>query len=220
MEGPEAEPPEPSQETEPVTGSPFQKAFSSLSTLLAVSEPLRQRFSTLPLYQRGIAVAFSAVFILLIAIMIFGPEKEAQIPSEPLMAEQNETAANDLSPKEAATDGLEQQDIPESGKTRVKWTFSPFLIAAASSTGEKSVSLVTVNLSLVMLLDEGADPPEEKKIFVRNIIYQFYNNRPLSELHRYSLARGEMKRKLEAWLLKQWPDSPIDTIIINRYQII
>lgn len=83
---------------------------------------------------------------------------------------------------------------------------------------DQPVTFVLVDITLIASLDDQEDPPAEK-IFVRDIIYQFFQNKPLEELRRFSLARGEMNKELRAWLLKQWPEAPIESIIFNQYHL-
>ncbi|HIJ77724.1 MAG: flagellar basal body-associated FliL family protein [Desulfobulbaceae bacterium] len=110
-----------------------------------------------------------------------------------------------------------EQTIPE--QTRKKWIFSPFFIPVHSQQNDQALTFVLVDITLVTMMDEKEELPADKKPFVRDIIYQFYKNRPLEELHRFSLARGEMNRKLKAWLQKQWPEGPIESIIFTRYRL-
>ena len=105
-------------------------------------------------------------------------------------------------------------------KVRVKWSLPPFLIPAPpQKDAPRQMSFVQVDITLVLLLDESASPPADKEPMVRDIIYQFFSNQPADELRRYALARGDMNRNLRAWLIKQWPDAPIATIVFNRYHV-
>ena len=63
-------------------------------------------------------------------------------------------------------------------------------------------------------------PPTDKDSFVREILYQFYANQPVDDLQRYALERNEMNRKLQAWIIKQWPELPLDSIAVDRYQLL
>ncbi|MEJ2689830.1 MAG: hypothetical protein P8130_07750 [Deltaproteobacteria bacterium] len=107
----------------------------------------------------------------------------------------------------------------DSGVIRRNWRFSSFIINASQNAAE-APSYVEVDLSLVLKLHAGKPFPEEKEYAVREMIYQFFNNRPLYELRRFSMARGEMKLKLQAWFSKEWPNNPIESISFHRYQII
>lgn len=104
-------------------------------------------------------------------------------------------------------------------KVRKKWPFSSFLIPAATEDDSTKLSFINIELTLVALVGAEEALPEEKKPYIRDIIYQFYANRPLYELRRFSLARGEMNRKLRAWVQKQWPEFPVESIIFDKYQV-
>ncbi len=111
--------------------------------------------------------------------------------------------------------------LPESApeKIRKKWPFPSFLIAVPSENANQRMAFLMVDITLVAVLAPNEEPPAEKKNLVRDLIYQFYRNQSSEELRRFSLARGEMNRKLRAWLHKQWPDAPIESIIFDRYSI-
>lgn len=104
-------------------------------------------------------------------------------------------------------------------KNRKKWSLPGFFITTHQEhNGGKAT--ISVDLTLVLLLDPGQPLPEGQKAAVRDAIYQFYSNRPPEELRRYALARGEMIRNLESWLKKAWPDGPLASIIFDRYRVI
>ncbi|MDP2756858.1 MAG: flagellar basal body-associated FliL family protein [Desulfurivibrionaceae bacterium] len=105
------------------------------------------------------------------------------------------------------------------GKVRKKWPFPAFIIPVNNPDSDQPVTFVLVDITLIASFAEQEDPPADKKIFVRDIIYQFFQNKPLEELRRYSLARGEMNKELRAWLQKQWPEAPIESIIFNQYHL-
>jgi hypothetical protein len=105
------------------------------------------------------------------------------------------------------------------GKVRKKWAFPAFIIPINNPASDQPVTFALVDITLIASLNDQEDPPAEKKIFVRDIIYQFFQNKPLEELRRFSLARGEMNKELRAWLLKQWPEAPIESIIFNQYHL-
>ncbi|MHB8150090.1 MAG: flagellar basal body-associated FliL family protein [Desulfobulbia bacterium] len=105
------------------------------------------------------------------------------------------------------------------GKVRKKWPFPAFIIPVNNPNSGQPVTFVLVDITLIASFAEQEDPPADKKIFVRDIIYQFFQNKPLEELRRYSLARGEMNKELRAWLQKQWPEAPIESIIFNQYHL-
>ena len=105
------------------------------------------------------------------------------------------------------------------GKVRKKWPFPAFIIPVNNPDSGQPVTFVLVDITLIASFAEQEDPPADKKIFVRDVIYQFLQNKPLEELRRYSLARGEMNKELRAWLQKQWPEAPIESIIFNQYHL-
>ncbi|MBI5557734.1 MAG: hypothetical protein HY885_08860 [Deltaproteobacteria bacterium] len=111
------------------------------------------------------------------------------------------------------------QTVSTLPKSRKKWAMPAFFIAGQQENGKESV-LVRIDLSLTLLLEPGVPIPEEKRLFVRDTIFQFFANRPPDELRRYALARGEMIRNLDSWLKKEWPQNPIASVMFDRYQII
>lgn len=122
-----------------------------------------------------------------------------------------------VSPEKPA--GYQEASQLHPGKVRKKWAFPAFIIPVNNPASDQPVTFVLVDVTLIASLAEQEDPPADKKIFVRDIIYQFFQNKPLEELRRFSLARGEMNKELRAWLLKQWPEAPIESIIFNQYHL-
>ncbi len=120
---------------------------------------------------------------------------------------------------EAPPGEMSQASQLHPGKVRKKWGFPAFIIPINNPAPDQPVTFVLVDITLVASMNDQEDPPEDKKIFVRDIIYQFFQNKPLEELRRFSLARGEMNKELRAWLLKQWPEAPIESIIFNQYHL-
>jgi hypothetical protein len=102
---------------------------------------------------------------------------------------------------------------------RKKWRF-PAIIVHAKTTADQTPIILTTDLTLILRLSPEAIPPSQRESFIREIIYQFFTNQPPDDLRRYALERGEMNRKLQAWLMKQWPDLPLDAIAIDRYQLL
>lgn len=102
-------------------------------------------------------------------------------------------------------------------KIRKKWPLPAFFIAA----GEKNnpSTFVSIDLTLIALLKPEEHLPEDRLAYVRDTIFQFYRNRPADELRHFALARGEMIRQLNNWLKKEWPDSPITSVMFNKYQV-
>lgn len=128
-------------------------------------------------------------------------------------------AAPDKTTNAAGHQEFNQASQLHPGKVRKKWPFPAFIIPINNPAPDQPVTFVLVDITLIASLDEQEDTPADKKIFVRDIIYQFFQNKPLEELRRFSLARGEMNKELRAWLLKQWPEAPIESIIFNQYHL-
>ncbi len=196
---------------------------------------LWQRYKNFKIYQK-IAVPALAACLVWAAIFVFSgktPEQKTADsvppPPPPVVAEKitEDRPHSTLPPVKPEHSSLKvvDQAVESSKKTsttallRKKWPFSSFLIASEQK-GDKKIIFVAIDLTLITLLPQGASPPEEKEAFVRDLIYQFFVNQPAYELKRYSLARGEMIRRLRSWILRQWPDSPIETITFSRYQVL
>ena len=192
-------------------------------------------FKQLPLYQRAIGTAVPCLILLIIFASLFlrqtseelaeteeptitvadleiGPKDEpqsivkiAQAKKEPLPA---------LPPPPLVV----KEPEPRARTIRKQWDFPTFTIV--SSIPNTETLFVTVNLSLIAILPEGGRLPEEKNVQIKDIIYQFYTNRSPTELKHFALARGEMIHKLHNWLQKEWPDSPVNTVIFSRYQVV
>lgn len=99
-----------------------------------------------------------------------------------------------------------------------KWSLPAFFIVAGE--GDSPSLFVSIDLTLILQLGSDKELPEERLSFIRDTIFQFYRNRPAYELKQYALARGEMIRQLNKWIKKEWPDSPVSTIMFNKYQVI
>ncbi len=106
-----------------------------------------------------------------------------------------------------------------SGRRTRKWPLNSFFIAVPAAADHKSVVL-TVDLTLFVQLAKKAALPVSREIFLRDLIYQFFSNQPLADLQRFTLARSVLKRRLMAWIKKQWPGLSIISISFNRYQLL
>ena len=189
----------------------------------------RYRFSLLKPYQKILAASLAILIVLIVSGALFLRPNEKQEQTQPSAAIDHGKTA-ETSPQqpaadiEAAAKSVESPPAvtpkpPVSSRViRRKWSFPSFFIQATRQEDQETI-FVAIDLTLITLLKEDEEIPEEKKTFVRNIIYQFYNNRPAPELQHFSLARGEMIRKLGSWIKKEWPDTPVDTIVFHRYQI-
>ncbi len=195
-------------------------AFGRAAPLLRAAALFLQRFS------RRQQIIGATAAVLLAAILFFlrpAPHHPASTVATAPTAAPAAPATPGAPPAQTASAGKATTAAappakapPE--KVRVKWPFPAFLIPAPSPPGtSQPASFVHVDITLVLLLPKDEDPPKEKELQLRDSIYQFFSNQPAAELRRYGLARGEMNHKLRAWLYKQWPDAPIETIVFTRY---
>lgn len=196
-----------------------------LADLKKISAGLLQRYHALD-SRKKIMLGGGTVLLLVIAAagsFVLGPKEPLHETAAQSLIEQNKAyniPAPDSKQMQVEVADTAQEAagmLPE--KVRKKWSIPAFFIPISSQDGDKSVSFLAIDLTLVTVLDEDEEVPTDKEAFVRDIIYQFYINRPLFELRRYSLARGDMNRELRAWLHKQWPEGPIETIIFNKYHL-
>jgi hypothetical protein len=158
---------------------------------------------------------------------VVAPQPEAESPAAPTpeptaQAPQNHPSEQQVSPESphsvsedsgAGTSPLEAKEI------RKKWRFPALLIQAKTDQGQAPV-LLSIDLTLNLKLAPEVMPPSGRESFLREILYQFYTNQPVDDLQRYALDRGEMNRKLRAWILKQWPELHLESIVIDHYQLL
>jgi len=117
--------------------------------------------------------------------------------------------------------GAEMPSVSVPEPVRENWRLPPFLVSAQGSSAGDDIFFVEADITLVLVQTDDSKPVTDADvILVRDIIYQFFVNKPIYELRRYSLARGEMNRKLRGWLEKQWSKREIAVIVFNRYQIL
>lgn len=145
-------------------------------------------------------------------------QQEAK-PSVPTGAEERHAGGAGAGETAAGLSQLSASQREYTGPDLHKWRFSSFMIDAGPDDAGKP-GYVVIDLSLILRVEPGEDFPIDKEYAVRNMIFQFFSNRPPYELRRFSLARGEMKQKLLAWLNKEWPANPIESVLFNRYQLI
>jgi hypothetical protein len=186
-------------------------------------------FQSRPFYQKILFPGLVLVSVLFLCAVVFFRSTSQQLAEQqpPVLAPPFETKAPTGQKDQAdLASSSPQQTLqqpapttPSPVKNRKKWPMQPFFIAVQLKDSPESL-LVRIDLNLVLLLDPGSNIPEEKRTFVRDTIFQFFANRPPEELRRYSLARGEMVRNLDAWLQKEWPQNPIASIMFDRYQIL
>ncbi len=195
-----------------------------LSKLNAALSFLKKR----PVYQRALIAGIPSLLLILLIGSLFLKSTSDKLAQTDLPATQEAVVVAEvevgpqqpIKPMVKATPAPTEELSPTAqAKTiRKQWDFPTFTIVTSSDEDESI--FVNVNLSLIAILPEGSSLPEHKRVFVKDAIYQFYKNRPPNELKHFALARGEMIHKLHNWLQKQWPDSPINTVIFSKYQVI
>ena len=216
------------------TGEKQSKKVSSPTSylpaaLLAILAGYAGWFQSRPFYQKILFPSLVVVAIFCLSAVLFfrstnqqlaekqppalGPPVETKLPAD----QKNPPKPASSSP--APTLRQPEATTPAIAKIRKKWPMRAFFIAVQPKDDTEGL-LVRIDLNLVLLLEPASNIPEEKQAFVRDIIFQFFANRPPEELRRYSLARGEMIRNLESWLQKEWPQNPIASIMFDRYQIL
>lgn len=212
------------------SGAHPTKSLSALETLTALflsgKIAAQKQFTRLQSFPIFVRIPLYALPFLLVGIILFALSGTSK-PPQPLShtasspGQQPGTAA--VSPDQTTNTATPQESGQASqlhpGKVRKKWAFPAFIIPVNNPASDQPVTFVLVDITLIASLDGQEDPPAEKNIFVRDIIYQFFQNKPLDELRRFSLARGEMNKELRAWLMKQWPEAPIESIIFNQYHL-
>lgn len=217
------------KEIRPAESTPTLSPASFLpAALIAILARYGGWFQARPFYQKILFPGLVLVSVLFLCAVIFFRSTSQQLAEQqtPALAPPVATKApaDQKAPPDLASSlpqhTLSQPDTSAaSGKNRKKWPM-PFFFIAVQQQGSSESLLVRIDLNLVLLLDAGSNIPEEKRAFVRDTIFQFFANRPPEELRRYSLARGEMIRNLDAWLQKEWPQNPIASIIFDRYQVL
>lgn len=186
-----------------------------------------QFFQARPLYQRLLIGTLPVLLILIAISTLFFQSTNDELAS--LDEQTIISGTQDVAPVSAGQDrdsAASQQKQPsavplepvaEVETVQKTWQFPNFVIVAS---GENKANLiVSFDLTLVAKLEKGQSLPDDKRTFVKDIIHQFYTNRPGYELKRYALARGEMISQLNTWINKQWPNNPFDTIAFTRYSV-
>ncbi len=206
---------------------------SFLGRLNDIRQLLFARFCTIPFPFRLAAVAIPILaLILFFALSKAPPQPIAPIPeaqTETVPAVQTEPSVAHLpeaetgvpaephpAPEEAKVSGSDSSEVK---MLRKKWRF-PAIIVHTKTDKDHGPAIISTDLTLILKLAPGVMPPSGKDSFVREILYQFYANQPIDDLQRYALERGEMNRKLQAWIIKQWPELPLDSITVDRYQLL
>ncbi|MBU0682230.1 MAG: hypothetical protein KKD73_12510 [Proteobacteria bacterium] len=202
--------------------------FEFPGRLQILTASLLQLFQARPLYQRLLLGSLPLIFVVIIVSTLFFKSTSEELASlaeqtlieeTPLIAPVSvDSTGESVSPQQQAQKVFPKQEPAVVIDTvQQKWKLPTFVIVAGGET--KAELIVNVDITLIANLEIGQNLPADKQIFVKDIIYQFYVNRPAYELKRYALARGEMLSQLNAWLNKQWPSNPFDTIIFSRYQV-
>lgn len=205
--------------------NPLAKAFAAaqaLTPLLITGKLAAQkqfnRIQSFPLFIR--IPIYILPLSLIIGVLFIFSGKEETLPRIAPTQEQLSKGADHSSLNSSRESGLETATAPPPGMVRKKLPFPSFIIPAGKLGDDQPVIFVVVDISLIAtLVEQEEDLPPRQKVFVRDIIYQFFQNKPLDELRRFSLARGDMKRELRAWLKKQWPEAPIEAIIFHQYHL-
>lgn len=101
---------------------------------------------------------------------------------------------------------------------RKKWRLASVLVHAKANKGQEPI-LLTTDLTLTLKLPPESIPPTDKDAVLRETLHRFYTNLPPDDLRRYALERGELTAKLKTWISEQWPELPLESISIDRYQL-
>ncbi len=104
------------------------------------------------------------------------------------------------------------------GPRSQKWHLNSFFVAIPAANHTSVV--LTVNLTLFVQSAGKTALSISREIFLRDLIYQFFRNQSLTDLKKFTLARSILKRRLMAWIKKQWPGLPLLSISFNRYQLL
>jgi hypothetical protein len=180
------------------------------ATRTSIRQSFTKALAALPLLHKLVLGATILAGILMMAVFLL----TATAPPQPLKLPGQESRLADESPRDISPGAPGQIE-----STRRKWDFKPFFLpVAGADTGEKNIFL-EVDITLLLVLAPAEEIPQAKKIFIRELIYQYFRQQPLATLRHYSLARGEMNRNLMTWLREQWPEAPVETVIFNRYQL-
>lgn len=177
------------------------------------------RLQSFPIFVRIPLYALPFLLIGILFALSGEPKSPSSIPAPLSSPGQQPGVATDSSGKTSTSLTDNQAGQLHPGKIRKKWGFPSFIIPVTNSVGDQPATFVLVDITIIASLDDQEEPPAEKKIFVRDIIYQFFQNKSLEDLRHFSLARGAMNKELRDWLLKQWPEAPIESIIFNQYHL-
>lgn len=146
------------------------------------------------------------------------PERVAEAPLEtppagPVLPESASDAGEEQGKGGGTPTSLDAKEI------RKKWHF-PAIIIHAKTNKDQGTVILSIDLTLVLRLAPEVMLPYDREAFVREILYQFYTNQPVIDLQRYALERGELNRKMQDWIMKQWPELQLDSVATDRYQLL
>lgn len=200
--------------------------------LTSIGSACTTRFRALPLPLRIAAAA--APILLGLALVFFFPESPAPptdnqpLPNAPAITHnantppppapeprKNQAEPTPTEPEKPPTVSVK----PPEKEIRKKWSFPSVIVQAKANKGQ-DITILSTDLTLVLTLHPEILLPSAKDTFIREMMYQFFSNQPADDLRRFALERGEMTRKLHAWITKQWPGLPLESINIDRYQIL
>lgn len=217
--------------TEPAPATARVKT-DRLSALLQ-GHSLFARFRTLPLSLRIASVATPILVVM--ALTLFLPKTTTtlqQTENHPTTSAPAQLADKPTPPpaedptkhQSESTKPLPEKPLVASEKTEKreilkKWHF-PAIIIQAKTNQDQEVTILSTDLTLVLKVHPEVMPPSAKNPLIREMIYQFYSNQPADDLRRFTLERGEMTRKLHAWITKQWPGLPLESVNVDRYQLL
>ena len=198
--------------------APFQGLVAKIITLptalLSLPRLLWQRFTALPVRSQLMVLALLLLLpiVATTAIWLLLPQATPKVPPPSSLS----PVAVSKGAGAPQTGGVPA--VPE--KVHKKLVLNDFFIPVRDNAKESGPLLfVQIDLTLNTMLGAEEDLPPAKEAVARDIIYQFFANRTVTELRRYQLARGDLQRDLRAWLEKQWADTPIESITFTRYQL-
>ncbi|MFW8600753.1 hypothetical protein ACOHYD_04660 [Desulfobacterota bacterium M19] len=135
------------------------------------------------------------------------------VPVVPVVKKQIPQAAPPVVKPAKGTDS-----VLAAGSRSRKWPLKSFFVAIPAANHTSVV--LTVDLTLFLQNSGKTVLPLSRKVFIRDLIYQFFRNQSLADLKHFTLARGILKRRLMAWIKKQWPGLPVSSISFDRYQLL
>jgi len=218
---------------DPSSASPGLSIPLLLSKITNAKNKFLIHYLSAPIYLRVIIACAPVLLIAGLFLLLRGEPDIAAIQEEkpgeqslvdPAKGKGSQAEEDQVAVTEERKPGVyEELDLSKAPapEVRKKWELPTFIISTKPNEGAgKQHSLIAVDITLVLSLKENETLPYAKEAFARELIYNFYTNRPFYELQRFSLARGEMNRKLKAWVVKQWPGIPLVSVNFDRYQIL